>query len=324
MKVAILYIIAICTLTSCQESNKKTRDQNESFKSIKNSYTEEPSLVILGIAQDGGYPHPGCAKACCSRIFDQNQKAQKVVSIGLIDPENDISIMLEATPDFTYQNQLLQSHTKHNNSKMPDAIFITHAHIGHYTGLMYLGREALGAQGLPVYAMPRMVDFLFHNGPWDQLVNLKNITLHTIQDSVNIGVYTIKPLHVPHRDEYSETVGYIVRGPSKSMLFIPDIDKWEKWSHDIAQWIQKVDYAFLDATFYSGAELPGRDMSLIPHPSVKESLLLFKDLSNDDKSKIYWIHLNHTNPLLYKESDEYLHVDTLPYQVAEEGIVLIM
>ena len=60
----------------------------------------------------------------------------------------------------------------------------------------------------------------------------------------------ITPFLVPHRDEYSETVGYKIKANNKSLIFIPDIDKWEKWETDITQLIEKVDYAFLDATFF--------------------------------------------------------------------------
>eukprot|EP00957_Ditylum_brightwellii_P156501 11911053-Ditylum_brightwellii.AAC.1 len=66
--------------------------------------------------------------------------------------------------------------------KTPDGIFLTHAHIGHYTGLMYLGREALGAVDVPVYAMPRMRSFLKNNGPWSQLVSLGNINIQNLEE----------------------------------------------------------------------------------------------------------------------------------------------
>ena len=114
----------------------------------------------------------------------------------------------------------------------------------------------------------------------------------------------VTPFLVPHRDEYSETVGYRITGPNKSALFIPDIDKWEKWNKDILDEIKKVDYAFLDATFYSGAEINNRDISQIPHPFIIESLEKFKGLSKEERSKIVFIHFNHTNPVLNPDSKE--------------------
>jgi pyrroloquinoline quinone biosynthesis protein B len=156
--------------------------------------------------------------------------------------------------------------------------------------------------------MPAMTEFLTNNGPWSQLVSLYNISIKTIfnVDTINLGnKLNIIPCRVPHRDEYSETVGFEIIGPNKKVLFIPDIDKWHKWEIDINKRVQNVDYAFLDATFYSGNEINNRDISEIPHPFVIESFEKFDTLSNDDKSKIHFIHLNHTNPLLNSSSREY-------------------
>ena len=106
-----------------------------------------------------------------------------------------------------------------------------------------------------------------------------------------------------HRDDYSETVGYKIQTKSKSSIFIPDIDKWEIWDKDIVSIVRDTDYAFLDGTFYKNGEL-NRDMSQIPHPFIVESMELFSKLSNSNKKKIYFIHMNHTNPLLTENSKE--------------------
>jgi pyrroloquinoline quinone biosynthesis protein B len=129
-------------------------------------------------------------------------------------------------------------------------------------------------------------------------------------------------LRVPHRDEYSETVGFKIIGPKKSALFIPDIDKWDKWDTSIVNLISEVDYAFLDGTFYDTQEINNRNIEEIPHPFIIESLELFKDLKESDRNKIYYIHLNHTNPLLNSQSKEYKHVVSNGYNVAVEGLEL--
>ena len=135
---------------------------------------------------------------------------------------------------------LLKAHSAFAEKETPDGIFLTHAHIGHYTGLMYLGKEAMNSSNVPVYAMPRMKTFLEENGPWSQLAKAQNIALQEMQADSSISLtanLTVTPILVPHRDEFSETVGYIISGPAKKALFIPDIDKWEKWDLDIIQMI---------------------------------------------------------------------------------------
>jgi len=280
---------------------------------------KDPFIVVLGIAQDAGYPQTGCEKDCCKKHWDKKIIKQNVSCLALFDPATNLKWIFDATPDLTAQLHQANKFQRGNLS----GIFLTHAHIGHYTGLMFLGREALNAKEIPVYAMPRMYDYLTGNGPWSQLVSLKNIELKKLKaDSVikltdNISV---TPLLVPHRDEFSETVGYSIKTRNKSLLFIPDIDKWQKWEKDIKQMVQQYDYLFLDGTFYKDGELPGRNMSEVPHPFVQESVELFKALTLRGKQKIFFIHFNHTNPLIDKSSREYKEMNNKGFNVAVEGL----
>jgi pyrroloquinoline quinone biosynthesis protein B len=283
-----------------------------------------PFLVVLGTVQDAGSPHIGCQKACCSKLFEQPDPSRKVVCLGLVDPASQTTYLFEATPDFSAQVKMLKQNAPFETSELPDGIFLTHAHIGHYTGLMYLGREAIGADSVKVYAMPRMKSFLEENGPWDQLVSLGNIRINGLESKIpptlEAKEFNILPFEVPHRDEYSETVGYLIYGPNKKALFLPDIDKWEKWDTDIREMIKKVDYAFLDATFFDGEEINNRDIAEIPHPFVIESMALFKDLPEKEKDKVYFIHFNHTNPLLNSDSPQAKLVREKGFHIAEMGM----
>ena len=268
-----------------------------------------PYLVVLGIAQDAGYPHAGCRRACCMTAWDDPTKKRMVTCLGLVDPATKQRWMFEATPDFPHQLESLNKITGVDEAtKQPNlaGIFLTHAHIGHYSGLMYLGRESLGARKVPVYAMPRMREFLRDNGPWSQLLGLENIELQPLVDGNESKLnerISVKPILVPHRDEFSETVGFVIRGPNRSALFLPDIDKWEKWETKIESVIATVDYAFLDASFYDNTELPNRDISEIPHPFIVESLKRFQSLPESERKKIHFIHLNHTNPAIRVDSE---------------------
>jgi pyrroloquinoline quinone biosynthesis protein B len=193
--------------------------------------------------------------------------------------------------------------------------------MGHYAGLLQLGREAMGAQGMPVYVMPKMKAFLETNAPWSQLVSLGNIKLILMEADIPIQLATdlrVTPLKVPHRDEFSETVGFRIETAEKSLLFIPDIDKWPLWDRDIRSEVARVDVALLDATFYEDGELPNRNMSEIPHPFVSETISLFSSLSASEKRKVKFIHFNHTNPLIF-EGPERNQVKNLGFGVATEG-----
>lgn len=281
-------------------------------------------LVILGTAQDAGYPQAGCTKACCRPYWDGTEPAHAVVSFAIVDQQAKQYFLFEATPDITTQMHKLERFSG-KADKTPDAVFITHAHTGHYTGLMQFGRESMNANKVPVYALSRMDSFLRNNGPWSQLVKLDNISLRKL-DTVNTielaKDLAVKTFTVPHRDEFSETAGIMIRCSGKKILFIPDIDKWERWHHNIVSLVQESDIALLDATFYRNGELPGRNMSEIPHPFVEESMQRFSVLSAKDKAKIFFIHFNHTNPLVLKKSAAKDSVRQAGYGVAEEGQVI--
>ncbi len=285
----------------------------------------QPSLMILGTIQDAGSPHIGCRKSCCKSLFVTPDPNRKVVCLGIVDPESGKKFLVEATPDITEQTKKLWKHSGSAGNEIPDAIFLTHAHIGHYTGLMYLGREGYNTKNIPVYTMPKMRIFLETNGPWDQLVKINNIELREMQAEVPVTLtpnLTIIPFSVPHRGEYSETIGFVISGKNKKVLFIPDIDKWHLWEKSIIDEIAKVDYAFLDATFYDSSEVNNRNISEIPHPFVEESFSLFDNLSLKEKSKIHFIHFNHTNPALEAESLKAKLIISKGYKIAKYGEII--
>ena len=280
-------------------------------------------LYVLGIAQDAGYPQTGCYLPHCMAPREDPSLRRLATSIALVDEGSASKYLFEATPDIN--EQLYRLHrVAPDEHYMLGGVFLTHAHIGHYTGLMQFGHEAMGARGIEVYAMPRMRAFLSRNGPWSQLVDYGNIVLRPAETGrveLAPGV-SVSAFVVPHRDEFSETVGYRIHGPGKSALFVPDIDKWSEWHEDIRDLVREVDYALLDATFYADGEIPGRDMSEVPHPFVAESMALFESLSDEEKKRIIFIHMNHTNPLLRDGSPERRVVNDAGFRVAFEGMRL--
>ncbi len=282
----------------------------------------DPYLVVLGVAQDGGYPQAGCERECCAQAWRDSSLCRGVSCIGVVDPTTGERWLLDATPDFPQQLRSLDELAPPTSAPGLAGILLTHAHIGHYTGFMHLGREAIGARKVPVYAMPRMREFLSSNGPWDQLVRLGNIELRTLRADEPVALnqrLTATPVPVPHRDEYSETVGFRIEGPSHSVLYIPDIDKWKRWNRPIERLIAEVDAAYLDGTFFAEGEIPGRSMAEVPHPFIEESMRRFEALPPTERAKIRFIHLNHTNPALQPNSTARRQIERAGFRVAEIG-----
>ncbi|MET2986116.1 MBL fold metallo-hydrolase [Aureibaculum conchae] len=309
----ITFIFILISLFSCNKKQEKTDTAPN---------PTDPYILVLGTAQDAGYPQIACQKECCERVAKNTELKRFVSSIALVDSVSNESWIFDATPDFTAQTQLLSAHLK--DKPLPDGIFLTHGHMGHYTGLMFLGREALGAKNMPVYVMPKMKTYLTKNGPWSQLVKLNNIDLKPLQEDSIIELnerISVTPIQVPHRDEFTETVGFIINNQKKKALFIPDIDKWEKWDRNIVDYIKEVDIALLDATFFKDGEI-NRDMNEVPHPFVEESMTLLENLSEKDKNKVHFIHFNHTNPLLINGSKAQKTVIEKGFNTAKQGMTI--
>jgi len=258
-----------------------------------------PYAVVLGIAQDGGVPQAGCRQELCVRARRDLSARRAVACLGLVDPASGKRFLIDATPNLGEQIDRLGGR--------PDAILLTHAHIGHYLGLAQLGREVMGTHRLPVYATPSMAGFLKRNLPWSRLVKLENIVLEEVEIDLAPGheialtpSLRVTPIRVPHRDEDSDTVAYLVRGPRRAVLWLPDIDRWEKWDRRLPDILADPSIvAFVDGTFYSADEIPGRSLEDIPHPLVPDTLRLLA--GTDVRGRIFFTHLNHTNRLLWDE-----------------------
>ncbi|MEP3889235.1 MAG: MBL fold metallo-hydrolase [Hellea sp.] len=282
-------------------------------------------FIILGTAQDAGAPQIGNSGDPAWRDAALRGHA---ASAALVDYQSGARYLFEATPDMREQLHMLDGMAPPQNAAPLglSGVFLTHAHIGHYAGLMFAGHESAGTKSLNVYAMPRMTDYLKQNGPWSQLVEYGNIKLQPLTAGTAAKLaddVRVTPYQVPHRDEFSETVGFEIMARDKAVLFLPDIDSWAEWEQAYGQTIEArlsaVDYAFLDATFYDDNELPGRDMSAIPHPRLKGSMDRFDKLPKSEQSKVRFIHLNHTNPARFETSDVSQKIARRGYKLAKAG-----
>ena len=311
----LLFFTSALLITACADISS-IKDQPSSSCDVE--------FVILGIGQDGGAPQIGNPD---DPAWTNSSLKLWAASGALIDHRHSSRYLFEATPDLRGQMNLLDSISSGGSAPLGlSGVFLTHAHIGHYAGLIFVGHESIGTQGLKVFSLPRMQNYLENNGPWDQLVNYKNIDLMPITAKKSIlfnDDLSVTAHLVPHRDEYSETAGYVVSGPSKSVLFLPDIDDWDRWETEfktrIEDMISQVDVAYLDATFFDNNELPGRDMSKIPHPRVVGSMDRFENLPRTEQEKVRFIHINHSNKIRYSSSEQYNLVQQKGFKVAKRG-----
>lgn len=263
-----------------------------------------PYALVLGTAQDGGLPQVGCERELCRDAQRDPERARLVTSLLVADPASGRRWLFDATPDLPEQVELARDHPASRDLPGPrpplfDGIFLTHAHMGHYTGLLHLGREVYGSRDVPLFVSERMRDFLAANEPWASLLREGALVPHVLRPDEPLELtpeLSVTPVLVPHRDEFTDTFAFVVRGPERAVLYLPDIDKWEHWSRAIEDVIAGVDVALLDGTFFADGEIPGRNMDEIMHPFIVQSLERFAGLPAAERAKVLFTHLNHSNP----------------------------
>ncbi len=304
-----------------------------------------PRLRILGTVQDGGLPHAGCRCSHCDAARGSSANPRFVSSLALIIPgpsDRPGVFLFDATPDVRPQLDLVHDlrpgSTRTQDRRPVDGVFLSHAHIGHYLGLAFFGYEAMHASNLPVYCTRRMGDFLRTNGPWSQLVRIGNVQLLELVPMKSVQLPTVAdgrpsvmviPIQVPHRDEYSDTIGFIIGrdhhepGMSEStVLFVPDTEPWRTWNPTLLEVIEQhhVTTAILDGTFYSADELPDRSATKIGHPLMRDTMDLLEPLVRAGRLRVYFTHLNHSNPALDPSSPSMREITRRGFKVAREGL----
>ena len=283
--------------------------------------------VALGTAQDAGVPQAGCDCARCVAARRDPGRRRRVASLALTLPASGHTWLIDATPDLGEQLEVVhrfRAHPAGGPDRHPvDGILLTHAHAGHFLGLAFFGFEAIDSHDLPVLASPRMAAFLRGNGPWSLLVARRNILLREMtpgEEQILEPGLTVTPLAVPHRDELSDTLGFVVRGPRRTLLYVPDTDSWTAWATPLTEVLrrERVDVALLDGTFYAAGELPDRDVRRIGHPLMTSTVELLRERVRGGL-QVFFTHLNHSNPALDPAGPERRALGAAGFRVLEEG-----
>ncbi|MBK69886.1 MAG: hypothetical protein CMB53_00585 [Euryarchaeota archaeon] len=280
--------------------------------------------IVLGTAQDGGYPQPGCRLSCCDRARSDRSLSRSPVSLGIMGADGSCHI-IEVGREIGQQIEFWDGI---GGLEWPlKSASITHAHLGHTDGLRLLGREAIGARGTIIHCSESMLSLIHRTPTWKILVEQGVICPQQWESFVPFDPspgcgFTITPIPVKHRAELSDNHALLIKGGSGSLLFMPDQDSWEETLGDstIRDWLRslEVDSALIDGTFWDSSELSGRDMSEIPHPTVRESLELLGEKSGEDP-EISFFHLNHTNPLHNEGSEEFALVKRMGWGISKPG-----
>lgn len=274
-------------------------------------------VTLLGVAQDGGRPQAGCTLACCQGL--SAEQASFPVALGITDGSSNH--LIEATR-FLGQQLSIWGQSEVDN------VLLTHAHFGHVDGLGLFGKETMNAKGVGLHISSEMEHLVDRTPQWALMVDQGVFSPQAFHDGDALQLsphVTIQPIRVPHRDELSDMHAFVVRGPNRSLLFLPDHDTWEETlgrhnATSIRSWLRslRVDIALIDGTFWSSDELAGRNQENVPHPPVSKTLEMLGSRKEGDPEFLF-IHLNHTNPLYGAGSEATQLLQTSGWGIARQG-----
>lgn len=263
-------------------------------------------VIVLGSGQDAGVPQLGAP---------DRRPYRTAASLGVVTDAG--MLLLDASPDIRLQHRALVDRL----GEVPiTAVALTHAHMGHYVGLVHFGKEAAATRNVPLYLTAAMVRFLAGNEPWATLLRghlLPRIVTPGERAGVLPGV-TLVAIPVPHRGELSDTVAYVVEVDGTRILYLPDLDAWEAWP-EADRVLADVDVALVDGTFHDGDELTDRRQGAVPHPPMTDTAERFSSLAG----RIVFTHLNWTNPAADPTSPQASSLQTAGFAVAEDGMEVL-
>ncbi len=261
----------------------------------------------------------GCQCPTCVAAREGIVPRRLAASAAVVDRDGGRAWLIDASPDLPVQLEAVADALPGpKRSGIPlSGVLLTHIHMGHYWGLGHLGREGMMPRDLPVMGPPRTVEFLGENRPFSDMVEWGALRIKSVQPGEDLALadgITFRPLEVPHRDDFSDTVAWLVSGPRWRVLYAPDMDIMEDAFVDL---VSGVDMAIIDGTFHTRDEIPGA-MGTVPHPPVTETMVRLQP-ALEGGTRIAFTHLNHTNPLCDPRSPEFEHLVSRGFGVVLDG-----
>jgi len=202
---------------------------------------------------------------------------------------------------------------------LPDAVLLTHAHIGHYAGLIFFGKEVASTRKLPVYCTQQMRIFLESNKPYSYLIKRGEIAITDLKCGEALtydGALHITPVEVPHRNEDTETLAFMIKS-KRSLFYAPDFDRY---TEAIDRCVRDSDTSILDGCFWSREEILDRAFDEIPHPTMMES----RERLRGYEDRIIFTHINHTNPVLNRDGLHRAELEKQGFRIASERLDIIL
>ena len=308
-------------------------------------------VLVLGAAAGGGFPQWNCndVTARRARLGDPMVPSRTQSSIA-VSADGHRWILLNASPDLRQQiNDRPQLHPSADGPKRNSpiaAVVVTNADVDHVAGLLNLREN----QPFALYGHDRVLGVLGENSIFNVLdpsvVDRRRLPIDaplllTDAAGASLGV-EIEAFTVPGKvalwledptapgfgSREGDTIGLELKtgATSRSVFYIPGC---AAMTDALAARLNGAAMVFFDATLWRDDEMilaavgakTGRRMGHMSVSGEDGVIAAFANLNVDHK---VLIHINNTNPLLVQDSPERAQVEAAGWQVAFDGMEIVL
>lgn len=294
------------------------------------------TAIVLGSAAGGGFPQWNCRCPVCALAWDADPRVQERTQTSVaVSADGKRWTLLNASPDLREQiarTNELQPHFSRRESPI-EAVLLTGGEIDQVAGLLHL-REA---QAFSIFATAETQSTLQASPLFDALspnfVTRSTVALHetfSLPGGMQAELFPVPgkvPLYLEGESEMQTgmNVGVEISAGDARILFVPGAASVPS---EVLERMQRANAVLFDGTLFTDDEMirlgvsekTGLRMGHMPVSGEGGSL---DALASVSARRIY-IHINNTNPLLIDDSVERRAVTAQGFEVAYDGMEIVL
>lgn len=296
------------------------------------------TALVLGAAAGGGFPQWNCHCRVCALAWAGDPRVKPLTQASLaVSVDGERWLVCNASPDL--RSQILDHaalHPKTGPRHSPvTAVLLTGAEIDQCSGLLTL-RER---QPFRLYATAATHAAVADN-PMFSALHPDDVRRCAVSigesfsplDGMTVEIFTVPgkmPLYLegdnPEIGESAVNIGVEIKSADRRLLFIPGAAAVTPAMHER---LSRADVVLFDGTLFSDDEMissgtggkTGMRMGHMPIDGEDGSLAVLSSLAG----RRIFIHINNTNPILIDGSPERRRVEEAGFEVAHDGMEIVL
>jgi pyrroloquinoline quinone biosynthesis protein B len=297
------------------------------------------TAIVLGAAAGGGFPQWNCNCEVCRLAWagDSRVRARTQASL-VVSGDGEHWTLINASPDLRAQIQRTpRLHPRGGKRGSPiEAVVLTGAEIDQIAGLLSLRERTPFTVIATAATLAAVAGNPMFGALTSDVVGRRAVTpgeAFSLGEGLKAELFLVPgklPLYLEgdNPDTASETaanVGVEITCGSKRLIYVPGA---AAVTPSVRERLERADTFLFDGTVFTDDELirsgtgskTGRRMGHMPIDGADGSLAVLHGLA----SRRILVHINNTNPILVDGSPERRRVEAVGWEVAEDGLEIVL